>query len=70
VTTTRRRLMAGGALLTAAAVTKLAHAQQVPAPKSAADVPGTPPGTLMTKELRRRGRAHSLRLGLATGEQS
>jgi hypothetical protein len=48
--TTRRTLMAGGALLAAVAVSKVAHAQQVPAPKSAADVPGTPPGTIMTKE--------------------
>jgi hypothetical protein len=28
----------------------LAQAQQVPQPKSATDVPGTPPGTVMTKE--------------------
>jgi hypothetical protein len=47
---TRRKIMAGGALLAATAVTKVAKAQQVPAPKTAADVPGMPAGTIMTKE--------------------
>jgi hypothetical protein len=42
--------MAGGALLAASAVTKIAQAQQVPAPKSPSDVPSTPGGTIMTKE--------------------
>jgi hypothetical protein len=42
--------MTGGALLVANAVAKIARAQQVPAPRSAADVPSTPPGTIMTKE--------------------
>ena len=37
-------------LVASIALTTIAHAQQVPAPKSAADVPGTPPGTVMTKE--------------------
>ena len=46
---TRRSVMAGGALL-ATAVTKIAQAQQVAAPTSPADVPGTPSGTVMTKE--------------------
>jgi hypothetical protein len=31
-------------------VPTLAQAQEVPTPKSAADVPGTPPGTVMTKD--------------------
>ena len=46
---TRRKVIAGGALLAAAATTEITRAQQVPAPASAADVPGTPPGTIMTK---------------------
>jgi hypothetical protein len=36
--------------LIALAVATTGHAQQVAAPKSAADVKGTPPGTVMTKE--------------------
>jgi hypothetical protein len=48
--TTRRAVMAGGALLAANAVARVAEAQQVPAPKSTGDVPSTPPGTIMTKE--------------------
>src|SRR5271156_1621050 len=36
--------------LIASTVTTTGHAQQVAAPKSAADVKGTPPGTVMTKE--------------------
>ena len=48
---TRREIMAaGGALLSAATVNKIARAQQVAAPTSPADVPGTPSGTIMTKE--------------------
>jgi hypothetical protein len=39
-----------GALLSAATVTKIVRAQQVPAPASPADVPGTPSGAIMTKE--------------------
>lgn len=49
--TTRRSVLAGGSMLLAAGSTsQFAQAQQVPAPKSAADVPGTPPGTIMPKE--------------------
>ena len=48
--TTRREIMAGSALLAVATVTKIAQAQQVPAPKSAADVPTMPAGTIMTKD--------------------
>jgi hypothetical protein len=49
VTATRREIMAAsGVLLAAATATKIAHAQQVPAPTSPADVPGTPSGTIMT----------------------
>ena len=48
---TRREIMAaGGALLSAATVNKIARAQQGAAPTSPADVPGTPSGTIMTKE--------------------
>src|SRR6516164_7912538 len=47
---TRREIMAGSALLTVAAVTKIAQAQQVPAPKSPADVLTMPAGTIMTKD--------------------
>jgi hypothetical protein len=43
-------MAAGGALLSTATVNKIAWAQQVAAPKSPADVPGTPSGTIMTKE--------------------
>ena len=49
--TTRRTILAGGSVCLATAATfRLAWAQQVPAPKSAADVPGTPPGTIMPKD--------------------
>jgi hypothetical protein len=49
--TTRRNVLAGGSMLLAAATTSpFARAQQVPSPRSAADVPGTPPGTIMTKD--------------------
>jgi hypothetical protein len=49
--TTRRNVLAGGSMLLAAATTSpFARAQQVPAPRSAADVPGTPPGTIVTKD--------------------
>jgi hypothetical protein len=37
-------------LLAAATASPFAQAQQVPAPRTAADVPGTPPGTIMTKD--------------------
>jgi len=47
---TRREIMAGSALLTVATVTKLAQAQQVLPPKSPADVPAMPAGTIMTKD--------------------
>jgi hypothetical protein len=48
---TRREIMAAsGIVLSAATVSKLARAQQIPAPTSAAEVPGIPPGTIMTKE--------------------
>jgi hypothetical protein len=49
VTTTRREIMTGGIVLAAAAVTKGAIAQQVPAPKSSAQVPGMPAGTVMPR---------------------
>ena len=49
--TTRREIMtASGVLLAAATATKIARAQQVPAPTSPADVPGTPSGTIMPKD--------------------
>jgi len=51
VTATRRETVTGlGLLATVATITKTAQAQQVPAPTSPADVPGTPSGTIMTKE--------------------
>jgi len=43
-------MAAGGALLSAATVNNIARAQQVAAPTSPADVPGTPSGTITTKE--------------------
>ena len=47
---TRRDIMAlVGALISASASSKIAQAQQIRAPASAADVPGMPPGTIMTK---------------------
>jgi hypothetical protein len=50
--TTRREVMAaGGALLAATGVANLAQAQQVPPPRSPAEVPGMPSGTIMTKEF-------------------
>jgi hypothetical protein len=49
--TTRREVVAGGVLLAATALAKVAQAQQVPAPKSAADVPTMPTGTIMTKDF-------------------
>jgi hypothetical protein len=49
--TTRRKVLGGGSLLLAAgAASQFARAQQVPAPRTAADVPGTPPGTIMPKD--------------------
>ena len=49
--TTRRNILAGGSVLLAAGpASRLAWAQQVPAPQSAADVPGTPPGTILPKD--------------------
>ena len=48
---TRRETVTGLSLLAAVVtITKTAQAQQVPAPTSPADVPGTPSGTIMTKE--------------------
>jgi hypothetical protein len=48
--TTRRNLLATGSVLVGAgAAPRFARAQPVPTPKSAADVPGTPPGTIMPK---------------------
>jgi hypothetical protein len=48
VITSRRDVMAGASMLLAAATTsRLAGAQQVPAPRTAADVAGTPRGTIM-----------------------
>jgi hypothetical protein len=38
------------ALVASLSLSALLQAQEVPAPKSAADVPGTPPGTIMTKD--------------------
>jgi hypothetical protein len=49
VTLTRRILIAHSAAL---ATLGVARAQQVPAPTSAAEVPGMPAGTIMTKEFR------------------
>src|SRR6185312_1095758 len=46
----RHILLAGTAALTLLAASALADAQQVPAPKTAAEVKGTPAGTVMTKE--------------------
>ena len=49
--TTRRDMLAGGSVLLAAGTAcQLAWAQQIPAPQSAADIPGTPPGTIMPKD--------------------
>jgi hypothetical protein len=45
----RIRLLAAVSLIALGAATP-ALGQQVPAPKTAADVKGTPPGTVMTKE--------------------
>jgi hypothetical protein len=51
VITTRRDMLAGGSMLFAAGTaSQLAWAQQVPAPRSSADVPGTPAGTIMPKD--------------------
>ena len=51
MTATRREIMAAsGVLLAAATTSKIAPAQQVPAPTSPADVPGTPSGTIMTSQ--------------------
>jgi hypothetical protein len=48
---TRREIMAAsGVLLAATTVSKFARAQQIPAPTSPAEVPGIPPGTIMTKD--------------------
>jgi hypothetical protein len=49
--TTRRNMLAGGSIfLATGTASQFAWAQQVPAPKSAADVPGTPSGTIMPKD--------------------
>jgi hypothetical protein len=48
---TRREVLAGASVLFATGTaSRFAHAQQVPTPKSAADVPGTPPGTIMPRD--------------------
>lgn len=48
---TRREIVAAsGMLLAAGTASQFARAQQVPAPKSAADVPVTPPGTIRPKD--------------------
>jgi hypothetical protein len=48
---TRRNIMAAGtSLISTVAITRLALAQQVLTPKLPADVPGSPSGTVMTKE--------------------
>jgi hypothetical protein len=47
---TKRGMLKLGALLAASSLVGRAGAQQVPAPKSPSDVPGTPPGTVMTKD--------------------
>jgi hypothetical protein len=47
---TKRGVLKLGALLAASSLIGRAGAQQVPAPKSPSDVPGTPPGTVMTKD--------------------
>lgn len=47
---TKRKMITLGAVLATAGIASRAQAQQVPAPKSPADVPGTPPTTVMTKE--------------------
>ena len=47
---TKRGMLKLGALLAASSLVGRAGAQQVPAPKSGSDVPGTPPGTVMTKD--------------------
>jgi hypothetical protein len=46
----RRNMMVGSSALLACAASMSAKAQQVPAPKSAANVPGMPPGTIMPKD--------------------
>jgi hypothetical protein len=46
----RRNMMVGSGALLAGAASTSAKAQQVPAPTSAADVPGTPAGTIMPKD--------------------
>jgi hypothetical protein len=47
---TKRRLMQLSVTFAAAGLTARTQAQQVPPPKSAADVPGTPKGTVMTPD--------------------
>ncbi len=46
----KRDVIKIAALLAMAGFSRRAMAQQVPAPKSPVDVPGTPPGTVMTKD--------------------
>jgi hypothetical protein len=50
VTTRRNLLASASALIAATSGSHLVWAQQVAAPKSAADIPGTPPATVMPKE--------------------
>jgi hypothetical protein len=47
---TKREIAKFGLLFTTAAMATRAQAQQVPAPKTPADVQGTPSGTVMTKD--------------------
>jgi len=49
-TTRRNALARGGILLAAGTASQFARAQQVPAPKSAGDVPGTPASTIMPRD--------------------
>jgi hypothetical protein len=52
VITTRRKLLAGGGMLLAAgSASQFASAQQIPAPRSAAEVLGTPRGTIMPDDF-------------------
>jgi hypothetical protein len=50
ITTRRNMLAMAGAPFAVATASRLARAQQIPAPTSAADIPGTPYGTIMPKD--------------------
>ena len=45
-----RHAMFSAMLLAMISVAAVAQAQQVPSPTSSTEVPGTPPGTIMTKD--------------------